>query len=76
MIRKEVTKTTAVAATPMAISIVTESFACNSLSAGKMPLVTLCNGAGMPTVKLNASPVYAVTLVWTETTTVSSLTAA
>jgi hypothetical protein len=36
---------------------------------------TLCNRAGVSTVKLKASPVHAVTLVWTETTTVSSLTA-
>jgi hypothetical protein len=32
-----------------------------------MLLVTLCNGAGKSKVKLNASPVHAVTLVWMET---------
>jgi hypothetical protein len=71
-----VTTTTAVAATPMATSIVTGSYDSDSLSACQMLLVTLCNGAGVSTVKLKTSPVHAVTLVWTETTTVSSLTAA
>jgi hypothetical protein len=76
MIRKEVTTTTDVAATPMATSIVTGSLDSDSLSACRMFLVTLCNGAGVSRVKLNAYPVHAVTLVWTETTTVSSLTSA
>jgi hypothetical protein len=40
-----------------------------------MLLVTLCSGADVSTVKSTASPVHAVTLVWMETTTVSSLTA-
>jgi hypothetical protein len=60
----------------MATSIVTGSLDSESLSACKMSLVTLCNGPGVSKVKLNASPVHAMTLVWTETTTVSSLSAA
>jgi hypothetical protein len=40
-----------------------------------MLLVTLCSGAGVSRVKLNTLPVHAVTVVWTETTTVSFLTA-
>jgi hypothetical protein len=73
--RNEATLTTAVTAAAMATSVPTGSPDSASLSACMMSLVTLCSGAGVSKVKLNASPVHAVTLVWTETTTVSSLTA-
>jgi hypothetical protein len=63
MNRKEVTTTTNVADTPMATIIVTGSLDSDSLSACKMLLVTLYNGAGVSKVKFNASPVHAVTLV-------------
>jgi hypothetical protein len=68
--------TTDVATTPMATSNVTGSLNSDSLSTCTMLLVTLCNGAGVSRVKLNASPVHAVMLVWNENTTVSYLTAA
>jgi hypothetical protein len=74
--QKEVTTTTAAAATPMATSIPTGGPDSDSLSACTMLLVTLCSGAGVSTMKSTASPVHAVTLVWMETTTVSSLNAA
>jgi hypothetical protein len=73
--RKEATTTTAVAAAPMATSIPTGGPDSHSLSACMMSLETLCSGAGISKVKLNALPVHAVTLVWTETMTVSSSSA-
>jgi hypothetical protein len=60
----------------MATSVATGGPDSDSLSAYTMLLVTLCSCTGVSTVKSTASPVHAVTLVLTEMTTVSSLTAA